>query len=121
MRKIEEIKKSYNLNPKLYSPTKEEIDYYSLNEAIYKEWITEELYKTKELLFFELDRFDSYVNLNIGLAKKIRKISDIYIRFDNCMEYYPANQNYYEEKTYRFTKSHTSLSYHNDSKCLLSD
>ena len=97
MRSLEKIKEEYLFYPKINLPTKEEIDYYSLNEAIYKEWITEELYKTKELLFFELDRFDSYVNLNIGLVKKIRKISDIYRRFDNCMEYYPANQNYYEE------------------------
>ncbi len=95
MRTIEEVKKRYLDWPEMYGPSKEEIEYYNLNENVYKEWVTEKLLTKRKALFEKIDSFYEFFKSIESVDSKINELADIYWHFDECMSNYTASDSYY--------------------------
>ncbi len=95
MRTLEEIKKRYLFDPHFNHPSKEEIEYYSLNDEIYKEWIIDKLSFFKMILYKKIEKFKNNLDSNSTTEDMVELFSEILDTFEDCMNYYPATYSYY--------------------------
>ncbi len=94
MRSLEEIKKKYLEYHTFYYPTKEEREFYSINEKTLRKWRTEEILQQKDYLYKLIDDFKSNYK-KISLNELKGKIYYIFYYFVICVENEPFDDEYY--------------------------
>ena len=94
MRSLEEIKKEYLGYHTFYYPTKEEREFYSINEKTLRKWRTEEILQQQDDLYNLIDDFKSNYK-KISLKELKGKIYYIFYYFVLCVENEPFDDEYY--------------------------
>ena len=94
MDSLEKIKKEYLEDYFINYPTKEERDFYSINEKILRKWRTEDILQKKDHLYKLIDDFKSNYK-KFSLKELKAKIYDIDYHFHICVENEPFEDEYY--------------------------